>query len=278
MNIFKTLSLFATIIVLTGSCKKQEEASQENPEVVNGSTCSLVRMSDSTGTRYFVFDDKQQIKMISHDQFQSAREEFTYSGNKIIRKSYRHSMDTDPSVSELTKDANGRIIKFKQPWVEREIATFSYNAEGYISKVELSDEQGNRDAHVYTFSYKNGNLDKVELSAGYGEDMIYQFTYTTEAAVNMGGYLTPLNILFDQTNTYNQDFDLDLFYSYFGKQSKNMVTAITATPGALSYEWPWSRTYVYTKEASGKVSSVKVKHSDDSRSTYETYKFNYTCK
>lgn len=252
---YKFLIIALLAIIGLASCKKDDDTAKDPQSITTdglkitaGGKTYLVSKFKTSNKDYLEFSYNSEGRLTKYNLFENGEYRdmnFSYDGNTIT---VTH-IDDDESTIVLKLDANGyggtaiTTESFKNPpytYNSETKAKFTYDAEGYLIKVEEStvetNDGPNATPRTYStttdFTYANGNLIRsVNKSEGW--------TYTEEYEY----YTDKPNIpfLFDTYQT-----------SLLGKTSKNLVKKATYTyDDGRSQLGKHESTYSYTFNTDG---------------------------
>jgi YD repeat-containing protein len=236
----QTLMLMLSLCLIFSACGKSEDEPS-----IEGKNCQI----STVGYETHKYDAQGRLINISHA-----------NDLKGITLTYTPDLITilgSANIPDIKlKMLNGRVTEATTLFSSRSDYTFSYDSDGYLIKVVLLE---GGEVHTYTYSYTSGNLTKIEgtkLSSGkLSNHPTITIDYSTELASNVADIGIPIEKPFIFT-TYKVD-------KYFGKQSKNLVKAVT--------ELGATRTFTYTKDVNGNITSIK-------RHDLSAYMIDYSCK
>lgn len=244
------------------SCSKDDKIVEPEPE-----KCQVLSITDNnsnTITMTYDLTGKLTKGVIVEPQEGSwtAESNFTYTTNSITVKGY--------SNIEYTLDSKGRIAGSKgiQDDAGYHNLVFTYNADGYLSKVT-----GGGDGYIATeeYSYAGGNLTTLKYSSTANNVPDYAFTHTLsyDAGKPYNSFSTATTDVSDLMS-FSEGTSLGYLYEmgYLGKKSKNRITSIKNDKGE-------TKTFSYDEDSKGNVTKVTAKGNDDEALVYS---MNYSCK
>lgn len=225
-GIKKCLAIAVAAVLIT-SCKKDDNA------INNTTPLSVSKVNYQWGdlaiNRKFMSDvvkytvDGKVDSVISFDENGTATQRigFTYTGanltlNTGVKDSYKLDNAGRVVYHSSEEVQNGNNIK--------SIENFSYDANGYLSKVTMSidfDNKTNSTYSVINYEVKNGNYTKFALSDIDGGAVTRQYVFNYNTAVKAVSPVALFAPVFASNNTSNVDK-----YLNYGNGSKNLLNSI----------------------------------------------------
>lgn len=272
--------LMLSAVLMLGSCSKSNDDSKPKEE-----TCrveSIQNVSDKgtfNWSKSYTYDEKGRMKTSDYKEEYNGElvgyiEAFTYQSDKIIVEA-----DSDNELYNL--DASGRIASIT---FEEGSTNFSYNSEGYLSKITSSYNYSKPYTETSTLTYSNGNLIKiVTISESSGSTLIERvsnITYTNES-VKVG---LVQDIVTDHLFELAHDGISENIAGFLGKRSKNLISKVDMLEKGYGDESNHTTTYTYQKDTENNIKSMKEVsksfYDDVNKDTSyeETYNFTYVCK
>lgn len=170
---FFVMAALAVTSVTTTSCKKDDD-DDDNNIVVEASKIKTISVNYGDGVEgyEFFYDENKRITKIYNTWEGEAVDTITYdysqAGKLTITK------EDWPTVYELNSE--GRVVK--EIWDETSYATYTYDANGYLTAV--NEYWDGADHKKYEVEITNGNVSKHTRYGDDGTISRYKtFTYTT---------------------------------------------------------------------------------------------------
>jgi hypothetical protein len=249
-----TLKLFPIVIlVLIGlsSCKKMPTP----PSLPPISNCKVIGIGYVSGYSFDDFDVTYDnvgriAKILSI--YGGSQTNYSYSATAITEK---NGFSGAVAVYEL--DATKRILKAYLSAYPDEYLKYSYNTDGYLSKVEAFSPYN--EGYTYDLSYTNGNLTK--FSEYYNQTILVEETtidYGIDKALAITspalGYVDYLGIGEPFQNKLYETFGFAYVGNGIGKVSKNQaVKSVTINLQPNNNKLISNTDYTYTKDALGNI-------------------------
>jgi hypothetical protein len=262
------LMLLAVIIISACSKNGNEPGNIKEEPVVKPSRIEVVDMayepSGDKSSSSFYYDENGKLYLYSGD-FRWVAGFSTVTINVRDRMYFSHRNNVGIiSFRSYALDAQGRVA-------EDHMGTYKYNSDGYLAGIEVYDKRGN-----FTFSYTDGNLNKIVADGNQTSDI----TYYEDANQSLLGFESPLT----NPTAIAARPDVDNFTSaYTGKRNKNLLKAIVTKYERSGHVLTIKQTNVYTKDANGKIVKLKVTIEQSSEGNaqvltdVQTYTFGYSC-
>lgn len=252
----KLLISFAALALLAAcSDDDNDENNGQQPSLLTKQITKIERTeTEEDGQVYedsWEYDYNSDGKIIAVTSYGNTDFTVTYNGNKVTEK------DGD-DTSEYTLE-NGRVSTCTytaEHEDESYTSEYRYN-DGYLSKIT---ETGEGYVSTSTFSFKNGCLEKSELTWVEDEDEpyteAYEFTYTTKRPNNLNvdifGWITDIDgcerimilgiagnrsAYLPDVMKYTEDGDTDIYNFKYDVDADGYITKITQTCGSEKTEY-----------------------------------------
>lgn len=256
-------------VLMLGSCSKSNDDSK--PKEESCKVESMQRKGEAEKTSSFTYDDKGRIQKLDYngDESFGYTKTFTYQTNKIVAD-YKYIGNNDTYNETYNLDAGGRIASIVLP-DEGLTTSFSYNSEGYLSKIVLTNNDSSDPyTETSTFTYSDGNLVKivtVSEDSGSSSTWTENISYSDQSSRESLVQAVAVTRLLESSHFGVGYYEI---INLFGKPSKNLISKVEHAGS-----FPHTDTYTYQKDAKGNIISVK-ENSETFGAT--TYNFTYSCK
>lgn len=200
----------------------------------------------------------------------SANISVSYQDNKIVVTSKGvddegFGLDGDWSLTYTLENGLAKSCTAKTPWENETITSFSYNSDGYLSKIT---SKANGDTEMIDFSYNNGNLIKYVYTESNNSKITY--SVSTSNVENKSKFPMELYAIATETAGGGDLRFNSLYLSYLGVFGKTS----THLPEKINWEYYNESEYcsfTYKTDGSGNITSVSAKTTDGNMNFSFTY-------
>lgn len=221
----KTLLILLSFSLIFTACKKSGDDSPESK------TCQI----STVDTQTLTYNNQGKISSIAVTLSPHITN-INYETNKI------KIISTNGEVNILLNLTDGKVTT-AEDFNAKTTYTFTYDSEGYRKEAIMLKANSKT---TVNYTYTDGNLTKLQMtdllsngSTIVGAPVIFQ--YLSEPASN----IVDVGLAIETTFILHH-YKLD---SYFGKQSKNLISKVTKDGFTVNY--------TFTKDANGKITSVE---------------------
>lgn len=251
----KANMLMLMAVLLFSACKKNDNRTQQQQL---GTNCKIIStQEDSDPATTYSYDASGNIIKVAN-LYGYGNGTFTYQTSSVT-----FNNSGDGTTQSFNIDASGRITADKY-------YSYKYNSDGYLIERAYSPYLA---SESFELSYTDGNLTSVVID---GFETVTITYYTDQAVQNLLGYENALqsHLIFNES-TYS-NFNI----AFTGKSSKNLVKSITKKRSIDGAEQTFNDTYVYKKDADGKIVSIIITSIADGGffNGVSTVNFTYQCQ
>jgi hypothetical protein len=188
-------------------------------------------------------------------------------GDKFTEDLFENgSVDKTSTIMHITdgKKSDGRVTSgsyYNENSTDKTTFTVSYDSNGYVSQTKRVLPDGT--STTYTFTWTDGNLTKIESSAGPVATITYSKYDAVVSSFDLNWVIPSLDFLSECTGDAKK---LWAVVGKFGKQSANLFTIIKVTDGDVAVGCKLTR-----RDDTDKGRCYYVQYAKESRKTTLLY-------